>query len=292
MILRRNKLMKTYYECIPCFINQVLRALPSIEKSQHELILREVLHLLAGMDFELSPPEMARNIFTIIEKYSGEKDLYAEIKRSSNKYILDMEDELREIIKDSTDSFLTGLHLAIAGNIIDFGAKHDFSDKLIHKEIEDALAVKLDTASVEEMQQLIEEADTILYLGDNSGEIVFDKLFIEQLPKEKIIFAVRGGHIINDVLKQDAEDVGLSRIVRVVDNGFNAPGTVIEHCSDEFQEIFEGADLIISKGQGNYETLSDCSKSKKIVFLLKIKCDIVARDLKGSVGDFVIKVTP
>jgi damage-control phosphatase, subfamily I len=179
------------------------------------------------------------------------------------------------------------LHLAIAGNIIDFGAKHDFSDELIHKEIDDALKVELNNDTVEKFRQSIENAENILYLGDNSGEIVFDKLFIEQLPREKITFAVRGSHIINDALLEDAKTIGLTNIVNVIDNGFNAPGTVLKNCSEEFQTAFNNADLIISKGQGNYETLSESNKN--IVFLLKIKCDIVARDLKGKVGDFVIK---
>jgi uncharacterized protein with ATP-grasp and redox domains len=265
-----------------------LRALPNIDKSLHEAILRDTLHTLGDIDFEQSPPELAREIFDIIERYSGKKDLYAEIKKTSNQYILDMEDELRELVANSADPFLTGLHLAIAGNIIDFGAKHDFSDKLIHQEIENALNVELDAETVNELRQLIDKAEKILYLGDNAGEIVFDKLFIEQLPREKITFAVRGQHIINDALMQDAEDVGITSMVTVIDNGYNVPGTVLKHSSDEFCEIFNNADLIISKGQGNYETLSN--SERKIVFLLKIKCEIVARDLNGSVGDFVIKI--
>ncbi len=281
--------MKTYYECVPCFANQAIRALPAVDETLREAILRDVLKALSNIDFELSPPEMAREIFDIIEKYTGEQDLYAEIKKNSNKYILDMENELRDIIAKSADPFLTGLHLAIAGNIIDFGAKHDFSDKLIHKEIDDALNVKLRDADVENLRQAIDNAENILYLGDNAGEIVFDKLFIEQLPCEKITFAVRGKHIINDALMEDAKDIGIDKIVSIISNGSGMPGTVLKNCSEKFRKVFINADLIISKGQGNYETLSE--SEQKIVFLLKIKCDIVARDLKGKVGDFVIKTS-
>ena len=178
------------------------------------------------------------------------------------------------------------LHLAVAGNIIDFGAKHDYSDKQIHEEINKMLSTDLSNSHTEELKQEIDRAEKILYLGDNAGEIVFDKLFVEQLPKNKITFAVRGKPVINDATMEDAKAIGLTEIVKVIDNGAGYPGTVIESCSEEFQKIFNEADLIISKGQGNYETLSE--NKSNIFFLLKIKCDIVARDLNKSLGDFVV----
>lgn len=279
--------MKIYYECVPCFVNQAIRALPKVEEELREPILRDVLKALSTINFELSPPEMAREIFDIIEKHTGDKDLYAEIKATSNKYILNLEKELRDLIANSADSFLTGLHLAIAGNIIDFGAKHDFSDELIHKEIDEALKVKLNEADVEHLRQAINHAENILYLGDNAGEIVFDKLFIEQLPREKITFAVRGRHIINDALLEDARSVGIDKVVSVISNGSGMPGTVLQNCSEEFKKLFNNADLIISKGQGNYETLN--KSEKNIVFLLKIKCLVVARDLDCEIGQFMLK---
>ena len=148
------------------------------------------------------------------------------------------------------------------------------------------LSADLSSSHTEELRTAINNAKQILYLGDNAGEIVFDKLFIEHLPKEKIIFAVRGKPVINDATMKDAEDIGLTDILKVIDNGSGYPGTVLQSCSEEFQEVFNGADLIISKGQGNYETLSE--NRQNIFFLLKIKCDIVARDLNGNVGDFVV----
>lgn len=280
--------MKTYYECIPCFIHQALRALQQVDEKLHEEIIRKILAALSEMDLKHSPPKMALKIFEIIREFTGDVDLYAEVKNNSNRYILNMEDDLRNIIRSSSDKFLTGLHLAIAGNIIDFGAKHDFSDELIHREIDDALKIKLNDQKVSRFKKAISRGETILYLGDNAGEIVFDKLFIEQLPCEKIIFAVRGEHIINDILLADAQLVGLDKIVSVVSNGSRAPGTIIEDCSDRFKKIYNDADLVISKGQGNFESLSD--SQKEIVFLLKIKCKTVAESLNGKVGDFVISI--
>ncbi len=278
--------MKTYYECLPCIINQTIKALPVVDNNYHEKILREIIDGLSKADYSLSPPELAKNTYEIINHYTGGKDAYAEIKKMSNQYILNLYDELKSIIDKSNDPFETALHLAVAGNIIDFGAKHNYSDKHIHDEIEKMLSADLSSSHTEELRTAINNAKQILYLGDNAGEIVFDKLFIEHLPKEKIIFAVRGKPVINDATMKDAEDIGLTDIVKVIDNGSGYPGTVLQSCSEEFQEVFNGADLIISKGQGNYETLSE--NRQNIFFLLKIKCDIVARDLNGNVGDFVV----
>ncbi len=278
--------MKTYYECLPCIINQTIKALPVVDKKYHDKILREIIDGLSKADYSLSPPELAKNTYEIINHYTGGKDAYAEIKKMSNQYILGLYDELKSIIDKSNDPFETALHLAVAGNIIDFGAKHNYSDKHIHDEIEKMLSADLSSSHTEELRTAINNAKQILYLGDNAGEIVFDKLFIEHLPKEKITFAVRGKPVINDATMKDAEDIGLTDIVKVIDNGSGYPGTVLQSCSEEFQEVFNGADLIISKGQGNYETLSE--NRQNIFFLLKIKCDIVARDLNGNVGDFVV----
>jgi len=278
--------MKTYYECLPCIINQTIKALPVVDNNYHEKILREIIDGLSKADYSLSPPELAKNTYEIINHYTGGKDAYAEIKKMSNQYILNLYDELKSIIDKSNDPFETALHLAVAGNIIDFGAKHNYSDKHIHDEIEKMLSADLSSSHTEELRTAINNAKQILYLGDNAGEIVFDKLFIEHLPKEKITFAVRGKPVINDATMKDAEDIGLTDIVKVIDNGSGYPGTVLQSCSEEFQEVFNGADLIISKGQGNYETLSE--NRRNIFFLLRIKCDIVARDLNGNVGDFVV----
>jgi len=278
--------MKTYYECLACIINQTIKNLAAVEKNKREEILRKVLIGLADADYTLSPPELAKKMYDLIGEYTSGKDAYAEIKKTSNKYILDLYDELKNTIRKSNNPFETALHLAVAGNIIDFGAKHNYSDKQIHKEINEMLSADLSSSHTEQLKNEINKANKILYLGDNAGEIVFDKLFVEQLPKEKITFVVRGKPIINDATIDDAEDIGLTKIVKVIDNGSGYPGTVLKDCSEEFIKTFEEADLVISKGQGNYETLSETDKN--IFFLLRVKCDIVARDLNRNPGDFVV----
>ena len=281
--------MKTYYECLACIINQTIKNLSVVEEKYRDDVLRNVIAELAKADYTLSPPELAKNTYDLIAKYTGGIDAYAEIKKISNKYILDLYDELKEIVEKSDDPFETALHLAVAGNIIDFGAKHNYSDEQIHHEIEKMLAADLSASHTDNLKQEIEAADKILYLGDNAGEIVFDKLFVEQLPTEKITFAVRGKPVINDATIEDAEEIGLTGLVNVIDNGSGYPGTVLKDCSTEFNKAFDEADLIISKGQGNYETLSEVNKN--IFFLLRVKCDIVARDLNRKLGDFIVLKT-
>jgi len=240
--------METYYECIPCFLKQAQKSLKNVDETQHQKIFDGIGNTLENIDYKDSPPEIARAIFDVIDSYTGGIDLYVDAKKDSNLYILELYDELREILESSDDKFLTALKMAIAGNIIDFGAKHDFHDELIHDEIDAVLKSDLCNQETEELRKSIEESEKILYLGDNAGEIVFDKLFLEQLPVEKITFAVRGKPVINDALMEDAEMVGLTGIVNVISNGGGVPGTVLDRCSEEFRDIFEKSDLIISKG--------------------------------------------
>ncbi len=276
--------MKTYYECIPCFLNQTVRCLKDVKPQYREEIVRRVLHKIGDMDLATSPPEMVTEVFAIIQEYTGKIDYYAEAKKHSNEYILNMYDELSQIIYNSEDPFDTALRLAIAGNIIDFGAQHNFSDEMIHSKIDKVLVADgIDSAMLKDK---IAKAENILYVGDNAGEIVFDKLFLEHLPVEKITYAVRGEAVLNDVLMEDAEEVGLTELLSVVSNGSALPGTVLKHCSEEFKEVFNKADLVISKGQGNYETMSGLDKH--IIFLLMIKCPVLGRDIGREPGSFIV----
>ncbi len=277
--------MKTYYECIPCFVNQTLRFLKGTDSAHYEKILKEVLHLLGDTDFADSPPKISKSVLDIFEKYYGEFDSYAETKKESNLYIMGMYDELSRMVSESSDPFDAAMRLSIAGNVIDFGASHKFTNETIHEDIKKILSSK--EICPEFLKSEIGKAEKILYIGDNAGEIVFDKLFIEQLPKNKITFAVRGKAILNDVLMEDALMVGLSDMVPVISNGSGLPGTVLNQCSAEFRDMFDKSDLIISKGQGNYETLSGTDKN--IYFLLKVKCPVIARDIGCKLNSFLVK---
>jgi len=279
--------MKTYFDCLPCFIRQALNAsrLISNDKKIHERVMRNVLKKTAEMDLNQPPPAMGRLIYQMIRDVSGNNDPYKEIKEKFNRFILGLYPEFQRIILTANNSFETAVRLAIAGNIIDFGVGNDIRTADIHEIVNQSITQDL-AGNIDMLIHEVNSANKILYLGDNSGEIVFDRLLIEQLPLNKITYAVRGYPVINDVTIDDARDTGITGLVKVVDNGSDAPGTLLDLCSDEFCEIFSEADLIISKGQGNYESLSDSNKN--IFFIFMVKCPVVASNTGYDQGSMVI----
>ncbi len=267
--------MKTELDCLVCFYKQSLYtarlAINSPEK--HHEILRYIGDLLPQLDLDLSPPENSIRVYNLIAQRSKVLDPFADLKRQSNEQAMRMADEVRHQIAASADPLYTAMLFTIAGNIIDYGSHQEF-------DLENTLASCLDKpTAVNDYQELsneISKGGKILYLADNCGELVFDKLLIERLPGE-VTMAVKEGPILNDALLSDAKDCGLDKVCRLISNGTTCPGTPLSQCSPEFQQTFADADLIISKGQGNFETLSQqVDVMAPLYFLLTIKCPIVA----------------
>ncbi len=281
--------MKIYIDCMPCFIRQALESVKLITDDEiiREQVVRHVLMMAANLNTSQSPPAIGQQIHRLIRQLTGNEDPYRELKQRFNNLALKLSAELKKSIDLSEDSLETVIRLAIAGNIIDLGVKTSIAESDIENIIKNCLIEDFDTSQVEEFKNSLVNAEKILYLTDNAGEIVFDRLLIEQLPVEKVTVAVRGQPIINDATMEDAEFAGLTQIVEVIDNGSNAPGTILETCSEEFQRRFQEADLIIAKGQGNYETLSETDKN--IFFILKAKCPVIARDLDCEVGKMILR---
>ncbi len=280
--------MKTTYDCIPCFIRQSLDAvrLATSDEKIHEQVLRGVLAAASKMNMDQSPPVMGQYIHKLIRELSGHDDPYKKIKDRFNNFALKLYPDLKQRIQSSFNPMDTAVRIAIAGNIIDFGVNSQLDRSVISDTIEQALSAQV-FGNIEVLCDSIDSAENILYLGDNCGEIVFDRLLIEQLPVDKVTFVVRGGPIINDATMADARETGITELVTVMDNGSNIPGTVLEKCSKEFRECFAHADLIIAKGQGNYETLSSCEKN--IFFLLKAKCPVISGHMGCEPGSFIVK---
>jgi damage-control phosphatase, subfamily I len=280
--------VKSYLDCIPCFIRQSLDSIRRVsnDESIHQEVLRSILDKTSKMDLNESPPSMAQFIHRLIRKKTGVTDPYREIKQYFNREILAMFDDLKSRIEQSSDPIETAVRLAIAGNIIDLGARNQVNQHIIQEAIDHALANQL-AWDRQEFIEAIENAETILYLADNAGEIVFDWLLIEQLPIQKITVAVRGYPILNDVTLDDVKEIGLDKIVSVIDNGSDVPGTILSDCSENFVERFNQASMVISKGQGNYETLSNVDQD--IFFMLKAKCPVIAGDIGCKVGDMVFQ---
>ncbi len=276
--IMQKKAMRTALDCLPCFLRQTLHAsrLCSTDPDFHKNNMDGVLSIIASMDLSQTPPENSVQIYSMIAERSGQADPFAGVKAESNDLIKNLLPRLRKLISNAADPFSTAVKLAIAGNVIDYGAPQVFS---VEKAIEECLIQDPWPQGFSQFREDVASASTILYLGDNCGEQIFDMLFIELLADmgKKVTFAVKEKPIINDVLRDDALSCGLDQYCDVISNGTNCPGTPIQSCSEFFREVFQRSDLIISKGQGNYETLSE--NQGPIYFLLTIKCEVVAHHI-------------
>jgi uncharacterized protein with ATP-grasp and redox domains len=210
--------MKTSLQCFPCFIHQTLNALELIKADPcvRERVLREILRRSSEISLVDPPPAMGKIIHDLIQRECHVADPYREVKERFNRLALALYLDLARKIRNSPDPFETAVKLAIAGNIIDFGIHSRLQMSQVHQSIKTALEFPIEQAALKLFRQAVEEADEILYLGDNAGEIVFDRLLIENLPHEKITFVVKGGPIINDALKEDADFAGLTDLVSIL----------------------------------------------------------------------------
>jgi len=190
---------------------------------------------------------------------------------------------LKELINNSPDPLLTAIRIAVAGNVIDMGVHKEFD---IMKDIQKILIQDFAIFDYEAFKQQLIDSETVLYIGDNAGESVFDRLLIETI-KKPVIFAVREIPIINDVIMEDAVASGLSEVAKIISSGSRAPGTILHQCTDVFLELFSNVDMIISKGQGNFESLS--SVKRKIFFLLKAKCEVIADHLNVKEDSIILR---
>ena len=267
--------MRTTLDCVPCLVRQALEAsrFATADPTLQTQVVREALATLVTADYAASPPALAQVIHARVRELTGAEDPYKTVKRRLNEVVLDLWSELREQVLADPDPFAAALRLAVSGNVIDLGVDGSLTADEIRAALRGALAAPF-VGDIERLRGEIRSAERILYLLDNTGEIVLDRLFADWLPLGRVTFAVRGGAVVNDVTMADAQAVGLTQIAQVISNGSNAPGTVLSDCNQEFRERFRTADLIIAKGQGNYETLSD--ERANIAFLFKVKCSVVA----------------
>ncbi len=256
------------------------------DSARREQAMRQILQLVGEMDFRVSPPAMAQKIHRLIRGICDQADPYLSVKKHFNDLTMKLSPTLQHWVKNAADPFATAVRLAIAGNIIDVGPQPDLSDKHIIDSIRETADKTIDRDAIQTLRRAAAKAEQILYLADNAGEIVFDRVLIEQIGPEKITVVVKAAPILNDATLEDAEITGLTKIVRVIDNGSDAPGTILEDAPSAFRKRFFDADLIIAKGQGNYETLDDTHRP--IFFLLQAKCPVVAARLGCDVGAAVV----
>ncbi len=277
--------MKAKVDCIPCVQRQIIKAarFSNIKEEEIEEILREIMEALLKINWHTTPPEIAHVAHRILREYIG-GDPYKEVKKESNDLAMKIYPEVKRIVEESDDPLRTAIRVAIAGNIIDFGAMLDFD---LEKTIKEVLNKKFAYDDYPLFVKKLESAEKILYFFDNAGEIVFDKLLIEEIKKKrdaKITAVVKAGPIINDATEDDLKYVSLDSLVdevRYLSNGEKG----YERNSEEVGRWIDEHDLVISKGQGNYEGLSEW---RGIFYMLMIKCSVIAEDLNGKIGDIVL----
>jgi uncharacterized protein with ATP-grasp and redox domains len=279
--------MRTHPECFPCFLRQTIIALDrhQAEPERYEEIIKEVLPVIADADMRKPPAYTTTFIHRLIRQRLG-GDPFKDTKFTYNRIAMGLYPQMKRQTEESTDPLRTAIRLAIAGNVIDFGIYTSVDiGSSIAKALEETIAVDDYTA----FREALSTAQHILYLLDNCGEIVFDRLLIEQLVSlgKSVTAVVKGSAVLNDVTQEDAIQVGLNRVCRVIDNGSDAIGTIVEWTSAAFQEAFGAADLVISKGQGNYETLTETGE--RTFFLFQSKCDLVSKELGLPPGSMLLK---
>ncbi|MCD4780709.1 MAG: ARMT1-like domain-containing protein [Candidatus Omnitrophica bacterium] len=283
--------MKTYLECIPCFFKQAIEAGRLITGNEiiHKELIDEVAKLVPEFSLNATPPEMAYYIHRAVKKKFGDKDLYKKIKEKSNRMALELYPKLKKKVDKSSDRLLSAVEIAIAGNVIDYASENRLN---IEEEIENLFKenfvnVGKTVFQYDDFRDDLIKTNKILYLADNAGEVVFDRVLIEEFCDEKeVTYVVREKPVINDALQEDAITCGVDKIARVISSGVESPGTILKYCSKEFLEIFNKAEFIISKGQGNYEALSNTGNG--IYFLFRAKCPVIARHVGAEVGDIVL----
>lgn len=283
--------MKISSACIPCLARQLIEISEESTQSlaDEQKIIKAGLKILGSLEFNQTAPEIAYEIHQVAKKITQIQDPYKNLKKEYNLIAQKIYDRIIEEkwMEKAEDKFDLACRLAIAGNIIDFSVGLNLTEKEILDSVEKSIETPLWGKGTQSLQKAILSANQILFIADNAGEIIFDKFLLDQLPLEKVIFAVKGQAIVNDATLEDAQVAGITKKVKVIDNGFGAQGTILSQCSESFLNYFERADLIISKGQANYETLSD-RQDKNIFYLMRAKCSVIANSLGCQPMDYVL----
>lgn len=279
--------------CVSCIINQSAKVASALESSpeiEKELI-NTVTKMSRDFSFTQTPPEVASDVYEKMALILNKIDIYDEIKEISTKKALSFVPILKQKLQASDDKLLTATKIAVAGNVIDLAAQVEFD---LEEELEKIFHTEFGYNDFSVLKSELSKAKKVLILGDNTGEHIFDYLFIENLkelyPDASYSYAVRGNPIINDVTIKEAKEAGFDKLCELVDSGVNTPGFAYDRASEYAQKLFDEADLVISKGMGNYECLSPTHRNN-ICFLLKVKCEVVAASLEKELGDIVCKVS-
>ena len=289
-------------DCVVCMLKQALAIgrMSGLSETEVEKTFYQLIRELPDRSMNVPPPELMEQLCLRYADASGVADPYSEIKKQSNREAMKLLPDLEARVEASEHPLAEALCLAIAGNLIDFGAHASLDlektlDEILNqplfKTIESGKEFDSRLFQLHHFLKDLESAEKIIYLGDNAGEIVFDRVLIETLnrlyPDKSVTYVTRGGPALNDVLLQDAYETGIDSAAEVIDSGSSTAGTILSRCSKDFLDRLHDADLVIAKGQGNYESLSG-EKMPAAYFLFRIKCLAVAEAAGGPVGTLVL----
>jgi uncharacterized protein with ATP-grasp and redox domains len=268
------------YTCLQRQTVEICRRLGVTGKVERRVV-RAVKAVLDARPEGDTPPELDVVVYGVITETLGVRDPFAARKREDNESALRLVPEVRLIIDESSDRLAAAVRAAVLGNVMDYAANPDFN---VAAEIDEVFDKEFAVYDYGSFKKELKDARWLLYIGDNAGEAAFDRLLIEEVRKPTV-YLTRGAPINNDCLVEDALACGLGEVADVVSSGCPAPGFVLERCNDNAVRLFRSAPLIIAKGMGNYEALSDARAP--VYFLLKVKCAVVARHIGYDVGEFV-----
>ena len=278
--------------CVTCIINQSLKVADAIGANDplRTTLSSTVTQMSKDFSFELSPPEVASDVYEKMALLAKKEDLYDEVKELSTQKALSFIPFLKEKLHNSQEKLLIATKIAVAGNVIDLAAAVEFD---LDEELEKIFHTAFSHNDFAQLQKELQRAKKIVVLGDNVGEHIFDYLFIQTLhelyPQLAISYMVRGNPIINDVTMKEAKEAGFDTLCNLVDSGVNTPGFAYARANDSAKELFDSVDLVISKGMGNFESLTPTHR-ENICFLLKVKCGVVAHSLGQEIGDIICKL--
>ena len=273
------EIRRLHPECISCMTKVHLEKCPKDMAEEKKVeYMQKVLKILAEAPAKYGAPVIVRTIQKLQEEMLGIRQEYAEIKKHYNQVMMQYEDKVMEHMAKSKDPVKTGIQYAMIGNYIDFGARITVTEEHLTELLNTPDRFVIDEKQYEEFTEDLQKARKLVYLTDNCGEIVMDKLLIRQIKKQypdlELTVMVRGAEVINDATMEDAMQVGMCDLAKVMPNGSDIAGTWIEEISEEAKAELEEADVIISKGQGNFETLRKCGMNIYYIFLCK--CDLFA----------------
>ena len=280
--------MKATLDCLECIARQALRAarIATDDPAVQRRILDDTVARIPGMDLNDSPASLSMAAYQLAASHSGKEDPYRALKRAQNELALSLEDVMRARIRESNDPLATALHLAAAGNVIDLGIL-DSHQIDIERVVEEVLHERFAIDHSDCLKRDLDACNDLLYLLDNAGEIVFDKLLIEVLKEfTNVTAVVKGAPMLNDVVREDADLVGLTNVCEVIDNGGAFIGSPLNQVPQSFLDRMGRADIIIGKGQGNYETIDDFDGN--VYLILRAKCEIIAKHMGVKFGQVAL----